>query len=103
LFHQEFLMLSLPYSRTATDERGLWATVLQLAVADLTSANPRLWRPARAWFESTKHGPGSFIWICDHLEINASWIRRQVFETAEQNARRDYGQEFLVEARRLSA
>jgi hypothetical protein len=96
-------MLSLPYSRTTTDERGLWAAVLQLAAVDLTSANARLSRPARAWFESTKRGPGSFLWICDHLEINASWIRRRVFETAEQNARRDNGQEFLVEVRRLCA
>ena len=87
-------MLSLPYSHTTTDERGLWAAVLQLATDDLTSADARLCRLARAWFESTKHGPGSFLWICDHLEINPTWLRRQVFETAEQNARRDYGQEY---------
>lgn len=74
-------MISLPYSRATTDERGLWAAVLQLAADDLTSADARLRRLAQAWFDSTKHGPGSFLWICDHLEINASWLRRQVFET----------------------
>jgi hypothetical protein len=84
LFHQAFLMLSLPYSRAATYERGLWAAVLQLAADDLTSANARLRRLAGVWFASTKHGPGSFLWICDHLEINASLVRRRLFEIAEQ-------------------
>ena len=87
-------MLSLPYSRTTNDERGLWTAVLQLAVDDLASSDPRRRRLARAWFDSTKHGPGSCLWICDHLEINAAWLRRQLFEMAEQNVQRDYGTDF---------
>jgi hypothetical protein len=87
-------MLPLPDSRATNDERGLWTAVLQLAVDDLTSTDTRLRRLARAWFDSNKHGPGSCLWICDHLEINAASLRRQLFEVAEQNVPQDCGTGF---------
>jgi hypothetical protein len=38
-------------------------------------------RQAEAWFKSPACGPGSFLWICDRLELDAEAVRRQVLKT----------------------
>ncbi len=67
------------------DERRLWQAVLEQAVIDLRpdkrtiTEQPGLRYCTRLWFSSNNHEPGSFRWICDYLDINPSWFRRQLF------------------------
>ena len=63
------------------NERRLWVAVLDLALEDL--GNTERGKRARAWLTSDRYGPGSFLWICDNLELDASSIRRRVFEIAQ--------------------
>jgi hypothetical protein len=62
------------------DERSLWTAVLTQAVIGLTNANKHrfeirtLQHFARLWFESDDHEPRSFLWICDHLDLDPSWL-----------------------------
>lgn len=66
-----------------TFEQELWFTVLWQAVADLEpSEKPVIKHAARRWIESHLYSPGSFLWICDHLELNAERLRRRIFERA---------------------
>jgi hypothetical protein len=66
-------------------ERHLWAAVLDLAMEDLTDRRIRDEVNVRGWFTSNEYVPGSFLWICDHLELDASTIRRRVWKIAEQH------------------
>jgi len=64
------------------DARRLWLAVLVQAINDLahTDERQRLRRHfTRLWFISGNHNPGSFHWICDHLDLDASWFRRRLF------------------------
>jgi hypothetical protein len=69
--------------------RELWCSVLQQAMNDLFgrqdetdkySAHHKLLRHlnARAWFNSKRHEPRSFLWICDVLGIDPVRIRNKV-------------------------
>ena len=64
------------------NERQLWAAVLGLALEDLEGTNTG--NRARAWFASDYYEPGSFLWICDHLELDALAIRHRAFEIADR-------------------
>jgi hypothetical protein len=33
----------------------------------------------KPWFTSDNRDPGSFKWICDHLELDSSRLRRRIF------------------------
>jgi hypothetical protein len=72
------------------NERDLWTAVLVQAICDLTSADGNRYHRAtlryfaRLWFESDNHQPSSFHWICDHIELDASWLRRRIFEMADR-------------------
>ena len=69
------------------DERGLWAGVLIQAVKDLAGygrvykqrERARVQYFARLWFADDNREVGSFLWICDELELEPSWIRRKMF------------------------
>ena len=69
------------------DERRLWAGVLIQAVKDLAGyivvpnkrERARVQYFARLWFASDNRHVGSFLWICDELELEPSWIRRKMF------------------------
>ena len=64
------------------DARRLWLAVLMQAINDLahTDERQRLRRHfTRLWFTSDNHNPGSFLWICDHLDLDPSWFRRRLF------------------------
>lgn len=69
-----------------TAEQRLLVAMLRQAVADLAGVNctcePRLRHLARAWLESDSQDLGSYRWICDSLELDASWLRRKLFEMA---------------------
>jgi hypothetical protein len=67
------------YSVIMINERGLWTAVLSQAIDDLKGVGPStLQLVSRQWFESGNYEPGSYLWICDHLEIDALAIRAQV-------------------------
>src|SRR2546427_8430837 len=64
------------------DARRLWLAVLVQAINDFahTDERQRLRRHfTRLWFISGNHDPGSFRWICDHLDLDPSWFRRRLF------------------------
>jgi hypothetical protein len=68
------------------DERGLWLAVLERAVIDLVNPDhceryerPRLRYSAESWFRSNDYQPGTFLWVTDHLDLDASWLRRRLF------------------------
>jgi hypothetical protein len=68
------------------DEKRLWAAVLIQAIKDLVGYTNERERTsvqyfARLCFASDNHEAGSFLWICDELELDPSWIRRRM--TAE--------------------
>src|SRR5882724_7214841 len=59
------------------DARSLWTAVLEQAIIDLTNAHKRYF--TQLWFTSDNHAPGSFLSICDHLDLDPSWLRRRLF------------------------
>jgi len=69
------------------DERRLWASVLIQAIRDLAGYivvpnkrdRARVQYHARVWFTSNNRNVGSFLWICDELGVEPSWIRRKMF------------------------
>jgi hypothetical protein len=65
-------------------ERQLWTAVLRLAFEDLE--NRKIAPRARFWFNSSKTGPGSFLWVCENLELDPKSIRRRVLEVIERGA-----------------
>jgi hypothetical protein len=63
-----------------TRERGMWAGVLRQALADYVCLidEPKkqyYYRQARRWFESDEFSVGSFVWICDQLELDTNKAR----------------------------
>jgi hypothetical protein len=60
-------------------ERDLWAAVLDSAIQDLKDgpATDGALEELRLWFASNTYEPGSFLWICDNLDFDATFIRRQ--------------------------
>jgi hypothetical protein len=65
------------------DARRLWLAVLVQAINELTNTDghesQRLRYFTHLWFVSDNHKPASFLWICDELELDPSWLRRRVF------------------------
>jgi len=69
------------------DERRLWAGVLIQAIRDLAGyivvpnkrERARLQYHARVWFTSDNRDVGSFLWVCDQIELEPPWIRRKKF------------------------
>jgi hypothetical protein len=67
-------------------ELSLWCHVLQQAMWDVAGIKaklpqkeiPRLRRSARAWFLATAETPGSFLWICHTLSLDAGAVRKRV-------------------------
>jgi len=68
----------------------LWREVLNRAIYDLHGEDPcteltrcrYLRANALAWFSSRSYEPGSFLWVCDILGLEASAVRREVFRSA---------------------
>jgi hypothetical protein len=57
-------------------ERRLWATVLLLALADLSDKKRR--RSAMRWIAESDPSVGGFRWICDHLQIDHLAAREKI-------------------------
>jgi hypothetical protein len=65
--------------------RRLWAAVLEQAIKDArdeTSKPLRFERPdgqsAQHWFGSENDGIGSFLWICEMLDLEPRFVRTLV-------------------------
>jgi hypothetical protein len=75
-------MLSPSAIESATSsERDLWSAVLGLAIDDLRDGRMGAGELhfTRLWFASNSCEPGSFLWICDHLDLKAGLIRYKAF------------------------
>jgi hypothetical protein len=55
-----------------TPEAELWRAVIDQAINDLS--DPDLGEATVEWFTSASDRPGTFRWICDHLNLNASAV-----------------------------
>jgi hypothetical protein len=70
-------------------EKALWLAVLDQALNDLTftgyaspSEELHVQRSAYSWLWSDSREPGSFLFVCDILEIDSAWFRKQLFATS---------------------
>jgi len=55
-----------------TPEAELWRAVIDQAINDLS--DPDLGQAAIEWFTSVSEQPGTFRWVCEHLNLNASAV-----------------------------
>jgi hypothetical protein len=69
-------LLSLLADRPLTPEGHLWLAVVEQALADLASSKRHA--GVAAWFRSPYDGPGSFVWICDRLDVRPASALAQV-------------------------
>lgn len=60
-----------------TDESisALWAGVIHQAIADMDSPYSGVRQLAKDWMFSPKSDAGSFVWICDMIDLDADRIR----------------------------
>src|SRR6266403_2358774 len=66
------------------DTKRLWTAVLVVAADDLIGDHPHhVRRFARLWFESSNRKPCSFIWLCESIVLDPSYVRKRVFQIAE--------------------
>ena len=75
-----------------TAEKMLWRAVLNKAVIDFAcpgyeyGLDPALvQRSAGEWFLSSNCSLGSFLFICETLNINPAWFRKQLFGTSVED------------------
>jgi hypothetical protein len=73
------------------NERQLWAAVLVLAFKDLRDT--KTGNRTRLWFASGRYEPGSFLWICESLELNAMEIRLAAMRNREASRQAGGGPE----------
>jgi hypothetical protein len=76
-----------PTATSALPEKTLLVAILVRAALDAygvisaeeADSKTRIRAEAVAWFASDRYKPGSFCWICDHLNISFRALRRTVF------------------------
>lgn len=54
-------------------ERRLWGAVLESVRHELWSEQPD---KAREYLDSRHFGPGSFLWVCEFLDLDPDAVRR---------------------------
>jgi hypothetical protein len=57
---------------TTSPEAELWRAGIDQAIDDLS--NPDLGEGAVEWCTSVSEQPGTFRWVCEHLDLNASAV-----------------------------
>ncbi len=72
------------YVSTGVPEIGLWASVIQQAIADLS--NPRYCREAESWLDSEVFEAGSFLFICEDLGLNPDRVRAMARQSRKMAA-----------------
>lgn len=89
-----------PYLRddwywSPNDLKRLWAAVLKLAIDDAIDGPPewenftsdkakRCRLDARKWIDSSETGIRSFLWVCQVVELEPSWLRGLVAKAIEE-------------------
>jgi hypothetical protein len=66
-----------------TGERDLLSSVLLRAVLDYIRSSPlaidpKWQRDAKQWFDSEERTPFSFIWVCEHLDLEPAEILKLI-------------------------
>lgn len=71
------------------NERQLWAAVLCISIADIGQLAPgsaaekiRHQKDARIWMNSKAETRGSFLWICNTLDIDPTSLRNAALSRA---------------------
>lgn len=75
---EEYYNLVEPPTRRETPEQRLYLALLECALHDLASKGPHTRAEAREWFESLDTRPGSFVYACEALNMDAEKVRRWV-------------------------
>lgn len=57
----------------------IWASVINAAYYDIWDTDQNVREAAIGWVKSFRKGIGSFAWICEHLNLNADNLRRNMF------------------------
>ena len=66
--------------RVDDPRKHLWAAVLGRAVDDLKSKNQLQRSSAEYWLRNRKKtGPGSYLWVCDVLDVDADRMMKIAF------------------------
>ena len=70
----------------------IWAACMYTGIAEAAEAfkQQKLNSPERRWFESDRHDPGSFNWLCELFNIDPSQARsaaRMRFRDIVRNAK----------------
>lgn len=68
-------------NRAVSGEERLWWSVLSQALHDYLKPNGV--KAVKWWLLSEREDEGSFIWICEHLKINSSSLRKKVMAIKE--------------------
>jgi len=55
--------------------KNLWSAVLKQAIKDANQNTKYPFNNPRLWFQSKNHTVGSFLWICNILNIDPESIR----------------------------
>jgi hypothetical protein len=63
---------------TTSPEAELWRAVIDQAIDDLS--DPDLGEAAVEWFTSVSEQPGTFRWVCEHLDLDASAVRSALLQ-----------------------
>ena len=81
-----------PHFATITDLEGistpwtaLWTSVLITAIEDMDSRNVETAALARCWLWDERTGVGSFLWICEMLDLDVQ--RLQIACRSEESRR----------------
>lgn len=53
----------------------LWAGVVSQAIADMDSRYLSERAAAKRWVYSGESRPGSFLWVCDHLDLDPNKLQ----------------------------
>ena len=56
----------------------LWSEVMLMALDDLRNGDGQATRAAECWFQSPATVVGSFLWVCDALNLDPGDVRQNV-------------------------
>lgn len=59
--------------------KALWCAIVASAVEDLASRDARRHSMAVTWLEQSSGEPGSFEWVCEKLDLDATAVRERLF------------------------
>lgn len=87
----DFVEKKTAHSKQVLPYMKLWWSVLLQAVNDATheSTGNMSRRVVLDWFESDRQDVCSFIWICDTLDLNHEYVRRNVLRVNKEREEKE--------------